>query len=114
MKKAKLRVSELGAFENEVCADCLNDDGDNKMCVTLGQLAAMGECDMVYEMDFIDIETGSFQKCMMRRVDEEVSVKSIFEWIDTTSTEEVGEVLSKIENSYHHDVIKDKQLNKNS
>lgn len=77
------------------------------MCFILGQLAASGECGIVYEMDSIDKETGSFQKCMMRRVDGEVSVKSIFKWIGTTTTEEVEEVLDKIEDSYHYDVIKE-------
>lgn len=106
MQKAKLKVSEQMYFQSEVCSECLNDDGEDKLCFILGQLSASGECDMVYEMDSIDKNTGSFQKCMMRRVDKEVSVKSILEWMDIVTTGEIGEVLDKIEDSYHYDVIK--------
>lgn len=106
MKKAKLRVSELAEFQEEVCAECLNDDGEDKRCFIIGKLSSGGECDGVFDMPSLDKETGSFQKCLMRRTEEEVSVPNIIKWIDTASTEEVGSVLVSIEETYHYDVIK--------
>lgn len=110
MKKAKLRVSDQMMFQEEVCSDCLNDNGEDKMCFILGELAYSGECDMVYQMDKIDKDTGCFFKCMMRRIEEEVSVDSIIKWINETSTEEVANVLDEIEASYHFDVLRDNRI----
>ncbi len=106
MIKAKIRTSDLYLFEEEVCEDCLNDDSDQKLCYMLGQLAVEGECDGVYTLENLDEETGSFHKCLMRRTEEEVSIPSIVRWIDTSSTEEVFDVLTSIEESYHYGVIK--------
>jgi len=106
MKKAKFRVSELAIFQDIVCTDCLNDDGEDKMCFILGELSASGGCDMIYQLDTPDIETGFSIKCMMRRTDEENNISGIGEWIDNARTEEVECVLKKIEGSYHYDVIK--------
>jgi len=109
IKKAKLRVSELMIFEEEVCTECLNDNGDDKMCYILGELSASGECDGVFDMESIDQQTGSFQKCLMRRVDEDVNSENIIDWIETARTEQVATILNCICESYHYDVIKDKQ-----
>jgi len=106
MKTEKFCISELGIFKDAVCTDCLNDDEEDKLCSILGELAASGECDMVYHLDVIDKETGCFNKCMMRRTDEENTISGIVEWIDKARTEEVECVLKKIEGSYHYDVIK--------
>lgn len=105
MEKAKLRTTELAMFEEEVCTKCLNDDGIEKLCPILSILAANGESDLVYERDQIDKETLSFHVCLMRRTEEEISVSSVLGWIGQSSTEEVGEVLREIEDSYHFDVI---------
>ena len=106
MKKVKLKVSELAEFNDDVCSDCLNDDGDKKLCFILGELSFAGECDGVFETGFIDVETGSSVKCLMRRTKEEVSLPNILKWMELAKTEEIASILVAIEDSYHHGVIK--------
>jgi len=101
MKETKISISDLIEIEEHLCQDCKNYE--DKSCFILATIAANGKSDAVFFSEEIDKDTGSFFKCMMRG--HAYNTQNVLGWVDTASTEDVKEVLEKIEGSYHYDVI---------
>jgi hypothetical protein len=83
-----MNTSQLAKFQEESCSQCAHEED----CFILGTIAAEGKCKLVTE------RSGEYS-CRMF-----LSCESTFDfdrWIVEPRTEDVEEVLAKIEESYH-------------